>query len=140
MAEAHLFSPDGLAAPRFSAGQIVIGWLLKVSLALVIVGLLLFEVVGVLVARGTAADTASKAASEAGFRYRDTANVEQAKAVAKQYAEREGATFISLSVDPQDREITVTVQKKARTLFIHRIGALRKYTIATETQTTPLPS
>lgn len=121
-------------------GQIVLSWLIKVVLGLGLAGMLLFEVVGVLLARGTAADTASKAAQEAGFTYRDTGSVERAEETAEEYAEKEGAEFISLSVDSEDRLTTVTVRKRAKTLFIHRIKVLRKYTVSTEAQSAPLPS
>lgn len=118
---------------------IVVSWLLKVSLVLVVIGLLLFEVVGVVVANGTASETARSAAQEAGFRYRDTSNVERARDTAREFVEREGAEFVSLAVDPRDRKISVTVRKEARTLFIQNIDALEKYTTATATQSAPLP-
>lgn len=121
------------------SGQIVIGWLAKVIVGLLVVGLVLFEVVGVLVARGTAADTASKAAQEAGFTYRDSRDVRRAEQTARSFVEKEGGEFISFSVDTRDRTATVTVRRVAKTFFIHRIGALKKYTIATSTQSSPLP-
>lgn len=118
----------------------MVSWLLKLVIGFAIAGVILFEVVGVVLARGTAADTASKAAQEAGFTYRDTGDVELAKVTAKAYCENEGAEFIDLTVDAEDRTTTVTVRKKARTLFIHNIGPLKKYTSSTETQSAPLPS
>lgn len=121
-------------------GQIVVSWLLKVVLGLAVAGLILFEVVGVVLARGTAEDTAAKAAQDAGFTYRDTGDVKRAEATAKAYAENEGAEFISLSVDEEARTTTVTVRKKARTFFIQYIGPLKKYTSSTGTQSAPLPS
>jgi hypothetical protein len=118
---------------------IVVSWLLKVSLVLVVIGVLLFEVVGVVVANGTASETARNAAQEAGFRYRDTSNAELARDTAREFVEKEGAEFVSLEIDPRDRRISVTVRKEAQTLFIQNIAALKKYTTATTTQSAPLP-
>lgn len=121
------------------AGQVV-GWLVKLVVVLVVLGLVLFEVVATVLVRATAADTASKAAQEAGFVYRDTSDRSRAEETARAMVEGEGAEFVSLSVDTEQRTISVTVQKRAKTLFIHKIDALKKYTNVSETQAAPLPS
>lgn len=119
--------------------QIVTGWLIKVVLVLTVLGLLGFEVVGVLIAKASSADVARLAAQESGFRYRDTQNVREAEKTARDYAAKEGAEFVSIGVDPRADTLSVTIRKKAKTLFIHNIGPLEKYTVATATETTPLP-
>lgn len=121
-----------------SSGDIVINWLVKVSLAIIVVFLIGFEVVGVVVARGTAQDTAKEAAQEAGFRFRDTKNFRLSEDEARAYVEREGAEFISLAVNEQANTSTVSVRKTATTLFIQNIGPLKKYTLAEATESAPI--
>jgi hypothetical protein len=118
---------------------IVINWLVKVVLVFTIVGLVLFEVGAVVVARATADSTAGKAAEDAGFRFRDTHDIDIAREVAKVRVENEGAELISYEVDAQGERNTVSVRKKAKTLFIQRIGRLEKYTVANATKSTAIP-
>ncbi len=123
-----------------SESGIVLDWLIKLVVILVVVGVALFELGAIVLVRATAADTASKAGQEAGFTYRGTGSVERAKESAEEIAEKEGATLVSFSVDTQ-RNITVTtVRKRSKSIFIHRIGFLEKYTEATSTQEVPMPS
>jgi hypothetical protein len=117
---------------------IVINWLVKVAVAFIIVGLILFEIGAVVIVRTTAGETASKAATEAGFRYRDTGDVNRAADVAREYVESQGAEFISYSVDPEGTTSTVSVRKRAKTIFLQRIEPLKKYTVATATESSPI--
>lgn len=137
MAEEHHRRSSALER---STGQIVIGWLIRVALGLIALGLVAFEAGGVLIARMTVASTASKAAQEAGFRYRDTSNHDAAEEVAREFAATEGAELIDFSVDAQGQNVIVTLRKKATTLFIHNIGALKKYTTTTATESSPIPT
>ncbi len=123
---------------RADSGHIVVNWLLKVSLAIVVVFLIGFEVVGVVIARGTAQDTAKEAAQEAGFRFRDSKNFPLAEQEARAYVEREGAEFLSLAINEQANISTVSVRKTATTLFIQNIGPLKKYTVTTATESAPI--
>jgi hypothetical protein len=118
---------------------LVINWLVKVVLAFTVVGLLLFEVGAVIVARASADSTAGKAAEDAGFRYRDTRDIGVATEAARTRAENEGAEFISYGVNAQGDTNSVTVRKTAKTLFIQRIEPLKKYRVATATESTSIP-
>lgn len=118
---------------------IVFNWLIKLIVGLVVVGVSLFEVVALALVRGTAADTAAEAASEAGFFYSDTHDLKRAEETAREYAESEGAEFISISIDNTRRTVTVTVRKSAKTLFVQRIGPLRRYATVEISETAPLP-
>ena len=120
------------------SGHIVINWLVKVSLVIIVIFLLGFEVVGLVVVRGTAQDTAREAAQEAGFRFRDTRNFRVAEDEARSYVEREGAEFISLAVNEQANTSTVSLRKTATTLFIQNIGPLKKYTVTEATESAPI--
>lgn len=123
-----------------SEAGIVLDWLLKVVVILVVVGVALFELGAIVLVRATAADTAAKAGQEAGFSYRATGDVERAKEAAEEIAEKEGAVLVSFSVDTERNVTRTTVSKKSKSIFIHRIGALEKYTEATSTQEVPIPS
>lgn len=118
---------------------IVVNWLLKLIFGLVIVGIIVMEIIPLVLVRGTARDTASKAATEAGFTYRDTADFDQSEDVAKQYVEDDGAEFLSLDIDREAGTVTVKLRKKAKTLFIHQIEFLDRYTVTTATETSPIP-
>ena len=121
------------------SGQIVTGWLIKLVIGLALVGLIGFEVVGVVLARGSASEVARRAAEESGFRWRDTQNVREAEQTARDWATKEGAEFVSITVDPRANELTVKVRKRAKTFWIQNIGPLKKFTVANGTATTPLP-
>lgn len=116
---------------------IVINWLVKVIIGFVVVGLLLFEAASLVLVRATAADTAAEAAQEAGFTYRDTRDEERAAETAKRYAENEGTVFISLVVDDERDEIQVTLQKSAKTIFVHLIDAFEPLINVEVTESAP---
>lgn len=130
--------PEGLTPGRREAG-FVVSWLIRLVVVLVLAAVVLFEVAGVMIARVTAAETATKAAQEAGFAYTRSPDQQQAQAAARAVVEAEGATLDSVVVDPAARIVTVTLHKQARTLLVHRIRQLSEYATATATETTPLP-
>ena len=117
---------------------LVVNWLIKVIIGFVIIGILLFEVAALLLVRVRASDIAADAATEAGFTYRDTRSEERASETAESYAEREGAEFISLTVDEERRVITVTVQRTAKPLFIDRIEAFDRWITAEASESVPI--
>lgn len=121
-----------------SESGIVVDWLLKVVISLVIVGVLLFELGAVVLVRLTAADTAAKSGEEGGFIIRGSGSEEQAEAAAKAYAEKEGATLVSFTVDTENKTTITTVRKKAKTIFIHKIGFLKRFAETTATQEVPI--
>ncbi|MGH2703539.1 MAG: hypothetical protein ACRDJ4_00140 [Actinomycetota bacterium] len=118
----------------------MLGWLIKIVVVLGILGLIVFEGGSVVLNRLTARDTASKAAQEAGFSYRDSTDQQRAEDAARQTAEAEGTTLVKLEIDLQNRNTTATVRKKAKSLLIHNIGPLRKYLTVTVSETAPFPS
>jgi hypothetical protein len=130
--------PQGLTPRRRDAG-FVVSWLIRLVVVLVIAAVPLFEVAGVMIARLTASETATKAAQEAGFAYTRSPDQQQAEAAARAVTDAEGATLDSVVVDPAARTVTVVVHKQARTLLVHRIKPLSEYATATATETTPLP-
>ncbi|MEO7803264.1 MAG: hypothetical protein ABIS18_02185 [Actinomycetota bacterium] len=121
---------------RQDTGQIA-GWLIKLLLFIFIGGALLIETAGVLLNRGGAIETASEAAEAAVFAAKSGGDPDEA---ALTVVKDKGGKLISVAVDPNARTATVTVRKRAKTLFIHKIAYFKKFTVfeATETRKFPL--
>lgn len=113
-------------------GGIVVGWLVRVLLGIALTGVLIFEAGAVIVAT-VAADNAARLAAQDGVAEFARSHDEQlARKDAQAQAQREETTIVGFSADAagvggQER-VTVTVEKRAKTLFIHRIGFLRRFT------------
>lgn len=119
-------------------GGIVTGWLFKLLLSLAVVGVIAFEFGAVIIARVTVDGIASEAAGEAALVYGRGQNVEAAESAAREYAGSRGGTMTGFTVENDGRAVTVTVEKKARTLFLHRIGATESWTVARTTRRRPV--
>lgn len=140
MDERGLVPPQTLAAAlRRDEGQ-ALSWLIRISLILIVVGLALFEIVGVVLAKATASDTADKVAQDAAFNYNNGQGLEAVQESAAHQAEQEGAKLVSLEINPDARTATAVVSKKAKTLFIQNFSFFRKYTTATAKQTANFPT
>lgn len=116
------------------SGQIS-NWLVKIILVLAIAGVLIIEGGAVLVARGTSAEAAQEAASEAAFEIKTQGIRSDPEAAAREFATSKGVEFVSITYDQAAAKVTVTVRRKAKTLFIHKIEPLKKYTVATSSFT-----
>lgn len=115
---------------RDERGSIIVGWLSKVALALVLFGIVGFDVVSVGVAKVSASDNAQNAAREGVEAYvASRGDINRAYAASLRYAEEHGGT-----IDPEDflvhpdGTITVKVRKTATTLLFFRTGATKKWT------------
>jgi hypothetical protein len=111
-------------------GSIIVGWLTKVTLAIVIVAIPAFDAVSVGVARVGASDTAQNAAITGSDVWRSTkGDVQKAYEAAVGYAGEHGATIApeQFAVAP-DGTVTVTVERDATTLLFYRVGASKKWT------------
>lgn len=113
-------------------GGIITGWLVKLVLGLAVFGVLTFEA-GAVIVSIVGADGASRVAAQDGVaEYARSHNAEEARKDAAAAAVREGATLVEFTADSQgvssQERATATVEKKAKTLFIHRIGFLRRFT------------
>jgi hypothetical protein len=117
-------------------GFLVLGWLTKLVVSLAIVGLIIFDGIALLVSAVNADDHAAKAASAAADEYRAKKNVQ----LAYNAAETEAAAN-SETVDTQtfrvgtDGRVTLTLHKSATTLWMQRVGFLKKYTKISSTAT-----
>lgn len=122
---------------------IIVNWILRLLLILLIIGLVVYEGGAVIYGNFSADSVASDAAGEANFVYRDTRSVAEAIEAAQEIvAQQRGVVLCPdcVVVDTSARRTTVTVTKKASTLFIHNIPPLRKYTEITATESKPFPS
>jgi len=120
-ADAEQVTPD--------SGSIVLGWLTKLALTIGLVGLLAFDGVGLVTARFNAADHANAAASVAADNFHSTHNVQAAydAAVASVAGDHETIEAKTFHANAADGKVTLTLHRKARTLWMQRIGVLKKY-------------
>jgi hypothetical protein len=117
------------------SGSIVVGWLGKLALVLGLVGLLAYDGFAVVVANFNAADHAALAAHEAADSLSRTGNVQTAYDAAVAVVDsREKVEDTTFSVDEQGR-VTVYVERDAKTLWLQRIGPLKKWTHARQSGT-----
>lgn len=114
-------------------GGIVTGWLLKLVLSLAIFGLVAFEAGAIVVAKVTIESVAGDVLTEAKGAYGSN-DAEQAEATARAVAERNDATLESFEVVEDGNAIVVTVSKKAKTLWLHRVGFAEDWTVARSTR------
>jgi len=130
----HLRLPSG---PR-DAGSIVVGWLLKVVLAIVLVGISAFDAISVGTAHLNATDDASTAAIAAADEWHASHNVQAALASAQKALTNPNDVVVpdSLSI-ANDGSVQLRVTRKATTLIMYRIGPLKKYTFVTVSGAAP---
>ena len=120
-------------------GGIVTGWLLKIVFGIALSGVALFEAGAVIVATVQADNAARSAAQEAVAAYAHAHDADAARAAAEKQAAQEGAVVIAFSADASgaggQSRVTLTVERRAKTLFIHKIGPLKRFTRARATTT-----
>ena len=115
-------------------GGIVTGWLVKLVLSLAIFGLVAFEAGAIVVAKVTIESIAGDVLTEAKGVYGSGGDGEQAELTARAVAERNDATLDSFEVVEDGDAIVVTVSKKAKTLWLHRLGFAEDWTVARSTR------
>lgn len=116
------------------SGQIS-SWLVKLVVFLGIAGILIVEIGGILVAKGTAVDTAEGAASEAAFAIKARGVSGDPETVARQFADTKDCEFVKIEYNQAAATVSVTVKRTAKTYITHRIGPLKKYTVSVATGT-----
>ncbi len=114
-------------------GDIVMGWLVRISIGLTLFSIVVFDAVSVGVAIVGAQDDSTQAALAASESWHSTHNVDRAYAAAVDYADARGATVDpkSFRVDDEGR-VRLSVRKTATTLVLYRIGPLKKLAEVTE--------
>jgi Flp pilus assembly protein TadG len=114
-------------------GKIIVIWLAL----LVVLGLAGFDTAQILLARYKVADAAQEASFQAANILHNDGDRRGAldAALAAVAAKDEGARVTEFTIDPQTRQVTVTVTKKVSTLVVGRIGLLQGFTKATASDT-----
>ncbi|MBI4728243.1 MAG: hypothetical protein HY775_01885 [Acidobacteria bacterium] len=125
-----------LARPE--SGGIVTSWLLRLLIILALFGVAVFEAGSVLIARVQVDGIAIDAATEAGSEYARFHSEAAAERAAEDVARRSEARVVDFRVSADGREVIVTVEKRAKTIFIHKIEALRRWTLARSTHSAPV--
>ncbi len=120
-------------------GDVVLGWLTRLTVVLALVGLVGFDLVSVGVGRLQAEDRAQGAAREAVRAYADTADVQRAYEAA--LADLDGVDAVADTIAPatfvvsSDGSVTLTLTHTATTLVLDRIGPARQWATSTATVT-----
>lgn len=108
-------------------GGIITGWLLRMVIGLILLGLVFFEAGSIVVARIGVDGTTKTAAREAALVYGNGRDAEAARAEAEKAATQGGARLVEFTISNDGQEVTVTLERTAKTFVIHKIGALKKY-------------
>lgn len=120
-------------------GGIVTGWLLKLTFALLVLGVLAYDGISVAYTKVATSDDAryiAQGASEAIVLQR--ADDDTAILAAEDRAQSRGVTLGKKDVViGDDGSVRVHVSRTANTLVAYRIGALDRFTRTDETYTTP---
>jgi len=123
---------------RGDRGDLVLGWLIKLSVTLGIIGLLLFDGVSVVVAKVGVQDDASLAAREASDAADRGATVQEAyDAAVEALADQASPSVVdtaTFTLGP-DGSATVTTTRTASTFFLKHIGLLDEWVMAAATAT-----
>lgn len=122
---------------RGDRGDIVLGWLTKLTVTLAVLGLIGFDVVSVVVGRLQAEDRAGTAARAAVSAWADGRDVQRAYDAAVLSLEDPVADTIdpaSFSVAP-DGAVTLTVRHSASTMLLSKVEPLRERTASSATVT-----
>lgn len=110
------------------AGFIVLGWLTKLTLSLALLGLLAFDGLALVTTKFAASDHANAAAYAAAETYADTKDVAKAQAAADVVALKNTETLDEFVV-MENGLVTVELRRAATTLWMHRIGPLKRFTV-----------
>ena len=124
------------------SGSIVLGWLTKLVASMALLGALWFDGIALVKTNVSAADEANTIAGIAADTYKSTHNVQTSyDAAASEAAKTNDLVDVKqFIVRESDGHVTLTIHKLATTLWMHRIGALKKYTdISATGQGSPAP-
>lgn len=108
-------------------GDIVLGWLTRVTLALTLLGVVAYDGISVGVARLSVEDTASAASRAAGAEWRTSRDVQRAYDAAVTHAlEEDPHSFLPVDTFrvEADGSVRLSVERTAQTLVLRHIGPL----------------
>lgn len=120
-----------LARRKHEHGGIITSWLLQIVVLLGVLAFIAYEALSIGLTAVSLDDNAREVARAARDAYRAEASLEQAEESAREVADLHQAVIVSLEEDGD--ELSVTLEKQAPTLLIHRIGPLEGLTVSTQT-------
>jgi hypothetical protein len=116
-------------------GDIVLGWLTKLTVVLALLALVAFDAISLGVGRLRAEDSAAAAARAAVKSWRSTQDVQRAyEAALAEAGPEETIAPTSFSVAP-DGAVTLTLEHTVSTLVVEKVGPLRPYATSSATAT-----
>ncbi|HVE74378.1 MAG TPA: hypothetical protein VNA30_04710 [Mycobacteriales bacterium] len=119
-------------------GGIVLGWLTKLTVGLVLLGVVLFDIVALVQVRYRAADDATNAAREAAEAYKASHDVQKAYAAAVATVDASVVTVDAhtFRVLPTGA-VQLRVRRTTSTLVVEKIGPIKKWGEATSAGAAP---
>ena len=107
-----------------------------------IVGLCAVEGGSILFTRLSLQDTADAAANQASGNYYNTTNFQSAESAAKEslLEHDPSAKMVGFQINPTTKDVTVILRKTATTLFVKRIGFLKKLAVIRVSSTAGPPT
>jgi hypothetical protein len=124
---AHVRRFDG------EAGDIIVGWLVRLLLVLGLILLVAYEAISVGVTYVGLDDDAREVALAARAAYRSGSTESEITELASEQATEVEARLVALDMD--DQSLTVTVERDAPTVLLHRFGPTEDLATATVTRT-----
>jgi hypothetical protein len=111
-------------------GSIVVGWLTRLVILFAVLGVVAFDGFTLMVSNFGAADDAGVAASAAADSFKATNDVQAAYGAAVSAVAGKGDTVETktFTID-QGGKVTLTIDRAPTTLWMHRIGPLKKWTL-----------
>jgi hypothetical protein len=111
------------------SGSIVVGWLGRLVVLFAALGLVAYDGFSIMVANFGAADDATVAASAAADEYRLHSDVRAAYDAATRAVAGKGDTVETKTFQiAADGRVTLTIDRRPSTLWVHRVGPLKKRT------------
>lgn len=121
---------------RDDSGLIVLGWITKLVLTMAVLGLVVFDGFSLVAAKFSAADRATTYASAAADTYAHLKDIDKTYAAIVAQASENGDTvdIKTFTVAPNG-QATLTISHTAKTIWLDKVGFLKKYATVTETGT-----
>ena len=103
------------------------GWVVKVLVGIVVIGLAVIELGSPLVARAQADDAAHEVANEASFRLRDSFTADTLRLACESEAAEQDVEVKVCDFDQATDEVVVTVVKEARSFLLDRFEVTKDW-------------
>lgn len=117
-------------------GDIISRWLFQMLATMAVLALIAYEIIAVGVMAVRVDDIAREVARTTRDAYRVEQSLDRARAAAAEHARSRDATVVA--VDEEGDVLSVTLEKRARTLVVHRLGPLEDLVTPAATRRVPL--